>query len=676
MNDDSVQQSPAARDDAVLSAFLAGRLPADEIVALEERLDQEPALLRRLGELGRASIDAVELDTKLPEGGLSRLPTLSAPSKPRGSYDHGLEIGDVLGEGGMGIVYAANQQSLGRSVAVKTVRSKKTPTAALLEEALITGQLEHPNIVPIHDITLDDEGRPLVVYKRIEGKAWKELVEDPMQIAERYGVWNALEWHLGILVQVCQALRFAHSRGIIHRDVKPANVMIGAFDEVYLLDWGLALSVDGADDRLPSAHSATGMAGTPAYMAPEQFTEQPSDIGPHTDVYLVGATLYECIAGHPPQKGDTLRDVLDAIEAREAVVLPPDTPEELVQIVNRAMARDPADRYRSVQELRGAVEQFLQHRGSLELMEVADERSDIMGAAQERNDEETAERAFIEAAFGYRMALDVWSANDQARDKLNGLVDRRVVQLLDIHAPRAAQRALALSDGVDPELADEVDEALERERIERARLDALAQGDDRRVGHRVRRTLVIILGTAWIGWWISVGLDLPETLVPLLATTLVFWVVGIALIMRVRQQMLHVKRNRYITWNVHAMLTVQLLWLLAATMRGFPVDHAVTTLMLFWSLALATAAITVEVRILPTAVFYGLGFLLCSYEPAWLTWVLPLGAVFLIANMMAINISIARQAAEAERDAAALLARGRSTRPPPIDPDETAREVR
>ncbi len=675
MKDDTLQQSPAARDDAVLRAFLAGRLPAEDIVALEERLDQEPALLRRLGELGRDSVELVELDTRLPEGGLSRLPSMSASQKPRGSYDHGLEIGDVLGEGGMGIVYAANQQSLGRKVAVKTVRSKKTPTAALLEEALITGQLEHPNIVPIHDITLDEEGRPLVVYKRIEGRAWNVLVKDPMQIAEHYGAWNALEWHLGILVQVCQALRFAHSRGIVHRDVKPANVMIGAFDEVYLLDWGLALSFDNADERLPSVQSATGMAGTPAYMAPEQFAEDPSGIGPHTDVYLVGATLYECIAGHPPQSGETLRDVLDAIETRAQVDLPEGTPDELVQIVNRAMARAPSDRYPSVQDLRSALEQFLQHRGSLELMEVADERGEIMSAAQAREDEETAERAFIEAAFGYRMALDVWSANDQAREKLTGLVDERVVQLLDIHAPRAAQRALALSDAVNPELADEVEEALERERIERARLDALAQGDDRRVGHRVRRTLVIILGAAWIAWWISVGLDLPDTPVPLLTTTLVFWVFGIALIMRVRQQMLHVKRNRYITWNVHAMLTVQLLWLAAATLKQYRVDHTITTLMLFWSLAIATAAITVETRILPTAVFYGLGFLLCTYEPAWLAWVLPLGAVCLITNMMIINISIARQAAEAEREAAALLARGRSVRPPPMVDDETDDEL-
>ena len=644
--DDTVKQSD---DTLLLRRFLAGELAEDALVALEDRLDREPELQRRLGELAREPAPA--LDDPLPFSGTVRIPTAFTPPPSSVGRDRNLEIGEVIGEGGMGVVHVGQQHSVGRQVAIKTIKSPQIPTGPLLEEAFITGQLEHPNIVPIHDISVDDEGRPLVVLKRIEGMPWSKLVSEPHLIAERYGVWNALDWHIGILVQVCQALRFAHSRGIIHRDVKPANVMIGAFDEVYLLDWGLAISTSDDDPRVPTITTSHGIAGTPAYMAPEQFDEDPAGVGPHTDIYLVGATLYEAAVGKPPQRGDTMREIKDEIAARDGIAMPEGTPAEIVTIVNRAMAVEPGDRYADIQELRNDLEDFVTHRGSQDLVELADERVAIMDAAHERKDEEAAERAFVEAAFGYRTALDTWSGNHQARTKLGELVDRRVGQLLSLKAPRAARRALALIDAPDPDLIDRVDAEIAHEEADRARFDKFIRDDDRRVGLGVRRVLVLLLGTAWIEWWSVVGWSPPDDLAPLLVGTLVYWLLAVGLVLRVRREMLEVRLNRFIAWIVFSILTAQLLWLGTGMLQGRSVTETLTTMMLMWALGLACAGVTVDLRILPTAIGYTLGFFVCTFDPSHLRWVLAAGAVLIVVNTLVVNYVIARQVAreDAER---------------------------
>lgn len=643
--DDTIKQGA---DTVLLRRFLAGELAEDALIALEDRLDREPELQRRLGELAREPTRA--LDDPLPLSGTVRVSAGFTSRHSSFGLERSLEIGDVIGEGGMGVVHVGQQHSVGRQVAIKTVKSPQIPTGPLLEEAFITGQLEHPNIVPIHDISVDDEGRPLVVLKRIEGMPWSKLVSEPHLIAERYGVWNALDWHIGILVQVCQALRFAHSRGIIHRDVKPANVMIGAFDEVYLLDWGLAISTNEDDPRVPTITTSHGIAGTPAYMAPEQFDEDPAAVGPHTDVYLVGATLYEAVVGEPPQRGETMREIKEAIVAREHVPMPEDTPPEIVAIVNRAMAIDPADRYADIQALRSDLEELITHRGSQDLVELADERGSIMDAAHERKDEEAAERAFVEAAFGYRTALDTWSGNHQARTKLGELVVRRVDQLLGLKAPRAARRALALIDAPDPDLIDRVDAEIAHEDADRARFDKFIRDDDRRVGLGVRRVLVLLLGTAWIAWWSVVGWSPPDDLAPLLVGTLVYWLLAVGLVLRVRREMLEVRLNRFIAWIVFSILTAQLLWLGTGMLRGRSVPDTLTTMMLMWALGLACAGVTVDLRILPTAIGYALGFFLCSFDRGNLRWVLAAGAVLIVVNTLVVNFVIARQMAREERE--------------------------
>jgi serine/threonine protein kinase len=158
-----------------------------------------------------------------------------------------IEILRTLGEGGMGQVFLARQHSLDRQVAVKAIKPSQVgeyAQLAMLHEARIAGALEHPNVVPIHSLSQDADGLPLLVMKRIDGTSWKDLLKNP-----RHPYWlkepqERLQQNIEILMQVCNALHFAHTKGVLHRDIKPENVMLGNFGEIYLLDWGIAVHLE------------------------------------------------------------------------------------------------------------------------------------------------------------------------------------------------------------------------------------------------------------------------------------------------------------------------------------------------------------------------------------------------------------------------------------------------
>ncbi len=236
------------------------------------------------------------------DGGPVRISEISL-----GPRDSVVLVGQTLGEGGMGIVRLGTQVSLGRSVAVKSTRPERSnpqAVAKLVQEAWVTGFLEHTSIVPIYDLTEDQNGRPMLVMRRIEGLEWSELFGDADAIRERFGASDLLDWNLRVLMQLASALHFAHGRQILHLDLGPANVMIGPLGEVYLVDWGLAMAL-GGDKRLPRAADNTEIIGTPSYVAPEMLTGDGTQLRPQTDVYLLGSTLYTLLAGEPPHRGDT-----------------------------------------------------------------------------------------------------------------------------------------------------------------------------------------------------------------------------------------------------------------------------------------------------------------------------------------------------------------------------------
>src|SRR5690606_17896535 len=183
----------------------------------------------------------------------------------------------------------------------------------LLREAWLTAAVEHPNVVPIHDVIMDPEDGPLIVLKQVEGDSWADLIDDPVRVAERHGHDDLLEFNLTIFMQVCRALHYAHTRSILHRDVKPANVMIGRFGEVYLLDWGIGVRLeDDPTDRYPRAGDG-GLAGTLGYMCPDMLVNYGRMVSVKSDVYLLGATLYRIVAGRPPHQSEHTEELLTSI---------------------------------------------------------------------------------------------------------------------------------------------------------------------------------------------------------------------------------------------------------------------------------------------------------------------------------------------------------------------------
>ena len=330
-----------------------------------------------------------------------------------------LQLTTSLAEGGMGRIDLAVDHALGRVVAVKRVRPDRysvTMVQALLTEARVVGRLEHPNIVPVHALGRDADGEPLLVMKRVEGRTWESLLReaDP-----RLSPRDRLGRDLEILMAVCNALEFAHRHGVVHCDLKPANVMVGDLGEVFLLDWGVAVEL--------CAERGSDIAGTPAYMAPEMLAGAAA-VDVATDVYLLGATLHELLTGRPPHAGATLPEVVLSILEGAPVAFGASVPAELGVICNRAMARDPSARFPSAVDVRDAIGQHLRHRSSMELAEdgTASLRELETALSQALETEEAVRgvrRRIAETDFAFRQALRVWPGNEVAAARRQQALD-------------------------------------------------------------------------------------------------------------------------------------------------------------------------------------------------------------------------------------------------------------
>jgi serine/threonine protein kinase len=267
------------------------------------------------------------------------------------------ELLEVLGEGGMGIVYTARQASINRTVAIKMLKGDMTDDedhrGKFLSEAVVTGDLEHPNIVPIYDLGSNDKGALFYSMKRVQGTPWQDVITA-----------KSLAENLSILMSVSDAIAFAHARGIVHRDLKPENIMLGGFGEVLVMDWGIAMATP-AFGKSASIMQSSSVGGTPAYMAPEMATGQIDRIGPASDIYLLGAILYEIITGNPPHTGMNVMQCLVAAARNE--IQATDKSGELLDLARKAMATKIEDRYETVQDLQAAIRQYQSHSESIVL---------------------------------------------------------------------------------------------------------------------------------------------------------------------------------------------------------------------------------------------------------------------------------------------------------------------
>ena len=294
----------------------------------------------------------------------AELPLLTVGSSLSGAE---LVLKTEIGDGGMGVIFSASQRSIGREVAVKRLVPEATgdeAIAALVQEARVTGSLEHPSVVPVHALGADAHGKPVMVMRRIHGTPWGTLLRAPRGPEWEPG-GHAIATHLEILLQVCNAIWFAHSRGVIHGDLKPDNVMLGEYGEVYVLDWGAALATEPGDPRgLRYAGDVRTVIGTPAYMAPEMIGAGAA-ITERADVYLLGALLHEILTGTPPHAGSSMYDLMKTAFVSRPFAYPSSVPRELSAIAHRAMAPDPADRFPDARDLRRAISAYLDRGASI-----------------------------------------------------------------------------------------------------------------------------------------------------------------------------------------------------------------------------------------------------------------------------------------------------------------------
>lgn len=307
------------------------------------------------------------------------------------------ELLKVLGEGGMGIVYDARQTSIDRNVAIKMLKpataGNEKQRAKFLAEAVVTGDLDHPNIVPIYDVGANSQGSLFYSMKKVQGTPWLKVIQKK-SVAE----------NLDILMRIADAVGFAHARGIVHRDLKPENVMLGEFGEVLVMDWGLA-QANRTFRKSRSITETNTMGGTPAYMAPEMATGPIEKITAASDIYLLGAMLFEIITGSPPHIGKNAMKCLMAAARNE--IVPTDKTGELVDIALKSMATDQKDRYQDVKSFQTAIREYQSHSESIVLSSRAE---DDLKEAKQTDDYQHYSRAL----FGFQESYDLWSGNKRA----------------------------------------------------------------------------------------------------------------------------------------------------------------------------------------------------------------------------------------------------------------------
>ena len=402
------------------------------------------------------------------------------------------ELMEVLGEGGMGTVWLARQSAIDRRVAIKIPRRDiSLEGGQFIQEVLVTGRLDHPNIVPVYDFARKEDTEELFYsMKVVEGDPWNECMHGKKGTRKL-----TREENVEVLMKVCDAIRFAHDRDIIHCDIKPHNIMVGYYGEVSVMDFGSSLQIDAQSGA--AAHKLSP-GGTPVYMAPEMAALESGKVGEGTDIYLLGAVLYEIVTGQPPHPWyDNLTDAV--LSAARNEILETDEQGELVDIAIRAMQTDIEDRYESVEELQAAIREYRSHAESNALAEGGRQHLAQAGQTRTANYQECAR-----AQFAFEEALRLWNENQLARD---GLFEATITYAETAKRERDFSLGISMLDKFDFSVFDqEGDEVAEKQQQLVTLRDELRAGRRR---HDRWRSLagvasagfLIVLITAAVGGW-------------------------------------------------------------------------------------------------------------------------------------------------------------------------------
>ncbi|MBN2418819.1 MAG: protein kinase [Deltaproteobacteria bacterium] len=302
------------------------------------------------------------------------------PRKPENKIHKRLLPGKQFESGGMSMLMEAVDTNLMRTVAMKVLKDDNNKDeyelSRMVMEAQLTAQLDHPNIVPIYELGMDKNKRLYFTMKKVIGKPLHELINEK-EISAR--TEKDLFRLIRIMLRVCDAVSYAHNKGVLHRDLKPDNIMVGEYGQVYLMDWGIAYvkkneNAFGSFPDIPELKKRKSykvqeefkgnVVGTPCYMSPEQASGEPDAVDERSDIFSLGAILYEILTGEFPIPGNSLREM--QLNAKNWQFPPPDKrvsfplPVGLVRITMKAMSKNPEDRYQSVGELENDLESFLE----------------------------------------------------------------------------------------------------------------------------------------------------------------------------------------------------------------------------------------------------------------------------------------------------------------------------
>jgi len=549
---------------------------------------------------------------------------------PNGAESGSIRLESVLGEGGMGVVHVARQVPLRRQVAVKSVRpevSGPVPVRELMREAWVTGALEHPNVVPVYALDRSPEGRPWLVMKRVVGRPWSAVIEEDRAGS---GFAAALDRHLSVLMDVCRAVHFAHSRGVVHRDLKPDNVMLGDFGEVYVVDWGIAVAVRAdADPVFPRLPREPRIVGTPCYMAPEMAAPDYAPLSIRTDVYLLGAILHELVSGERRHLASSAYATLFAAYLSKDPAYRADVPAELASIARKAMSRDPSARFATAEAFRDALEGFLRHRTSARLAADSSEKVSLLEAvvARPRHDASEVHRLAGAARFGFEQALAGWPENAAAKAGLQRTLELLLEHELAVGDHVDAARLLAELPEKRPDFEQRVEALVRSAAAEKARVAALEElGRDMDVGASflARRVTIVVFGVVWsavpffAGALQRRGLYVPNPAGHLLAWAGFAALVG-ALVFRMRRLFFVNQASARMVWSLVAMLVYVLAVRSIPMLKGESVMQAAAYEMAGYGVISALLGVWMDRVLLVASPAYVLCAIGAALFPEW-TW--------------------------------------------------------
>ncbi|BBM86205.1 protein kinase domain-containing protein [Candidatus Uabimicrobium amorphum] len=331
----------------------------------------------------------------------------------------------------MNVVYEAWQKKLKRKVTVKKMLPSSKNKSFV--GAMVAAYLEHPNIVPIHNIEQSETGKIFLTMKPVKGYSLNELLHPQTKKQEQESQKYELSSYLKMLLKICNAVNYAHSNGIVNCDLKPQNIIVGVYGEVLVKNWDIAVSVDNDQKKayITCKDSICKPMGTPSYMPPELVEGRGKDISYATDVYLLGGILYEILYRNPPRKNKDLWHTLLEAKRGQLPSFDSEVPDDLINICKRAMAKNAKSRHANVAEFQNELEDFLSNQESIVISNQATiqlekclkclENSNHNAAYIKNTPKKEIEKSkiqlndmFLESIFSFKNAREIWQGNIKA----------------------------------------------------------------------------------------------------------------------------------------------------------------------------------------------------------------------------------------------------------------------